>query len=162
MKKRINSYLLMLAGMSIGGIAGAAIEFRLTQKQINHWKNMSNKHLKLMILLNQWFATKQEKKSIDAYFHKNKIENIAIYGMSYVGERLLDELRDSDITVKYAVDQNADNIYAHIDVILPGENMPEVDAIVVTPIYYYYEIQEMLSSKVDCKIISLEDILNEI
>lgn len=46
--------------------------------------------------------------------------------------------------------------------ILPGENMPEVDAIVVTPIYYYYEIQEMLSSKVDCKIISLEDILNEI
>lgn len=105
---------------------------------------------------------KAGEKSIDAYFHKNKIENIAIYGMSYVGERLLDELRDSDITVKYAVDQNADNIYADIDVILPGENMPEVDAIVVTPIYYYYEIQEMLSSKVDCKIISLEDILNEI
>ena len=94
MKKRINSYLLMLAGMSIGGIAGAAIEFRLTQKQINHWKNMSNKHLKLMILLNQWFATKQEKKSIDAYFHKNKIENIAYLDKAKLSKQQKEEFNN--------------------------------------------------------------------
>ena len=42
----------------------------------------------------------------------NVYKEIAIYGMSYLGERLADELAGSDITVKYAIDRNADNIYA--------------------------------------------------
>lgn len=132
------------------------------QKEKEQWKDMSNKHLKLMLLLNQWLIIKQEGKSIVEYFNKNKIESIAIYGMSYIGERLLDELKSSDINVKYAIDQNANNIYTELDVLSPDAELPEVDAIIVTPIYYFYKIQKMLLSKVDYKIISLEDLLSEV
>ena len=40
------------------------------------------------------------------------------------------------------------------------ENLPEVDAIVVTPVYYFGEIQGSLSGKTEVPIISIEDIIN--
>lgn len=158
MKKGIE---LFLAGI-VGSVIGMAMVFKIKQKEKEKWKIMSDKHLTLMLLLNQWMRTKQEGKSIVEYFHKNEITNIAIYGMSYIGERLYDELDITDIKVKYAIDQNADNIYSDINVLLPDEDLPQVDAIVVTPVYHFYEIKEMLSGKMDCKIVSLEDVLCEL
>ena len=82
--------------------------------------------------------------------------------MKELGERLYDELRDSEVEVKYIIDKNADAIYADIDVLTPEDELEEVDAIVVTAIHYFDEIEEMLEQKVDCPILSLEDIVYEI
>ena len=64
--------------------------------------------------------------------------------------------------MRYAIDKNADMIYANVDVVTPDDELEPVDVIVVTAIYYFDEIEEDLSEKVDCPIISLEDILYEI
>ena len=64
--------------------------------------------------------------------------------------------------VKYIIDKNADCIYSDVDVITPDDDLEQVDVIVVTAIYYFDEIEEMLSQKVDYPIISLEDILYEV
>ena len=42
------------------------------------------------------------------------------------------------------------------------DNLEDVDAIVVTAITFFDEIEEQLQSKVSCPIISLEDILYEV
>ena len=42
----------------------------------------------------------------------------------------------------------------------PEEVLKDVDAIIVTPIFYFEEIKRKLSAKVRCPIISLEDIIN--
>ena len=42
------------------------------------------------------------------------------------------------------------------------DQLTEVDAVVVTPIVFFNEIEKELSEKLDCPIISLEDILYEI
>lgn len=162
MKKVVGTVLSLTSGVLIGSAAGAAAIFKKKQKEKEEWKNMSNKHLTLMLLLNRWLVTKQEGKSIVNYFHEKGITSIAIYGMSYLGERLLDELKNSDIEVKYAIDLNANNICTDVDVLLPSQELPRVDAIVVTAVSFFYDIQEMLSKKVDYEMISLEDILNEI
>lgn len=162
MKKGTISVLSVIAGVVVGATVGVSIVAKKEKEVQNKWKKMSNKHLDLMLLLNQWLITKEEKKSIVDYFHENKFKSIAIYGMSYVGERVYDELKNSDVTVKYAIDQNADRIYSEIDVISPDEDLETVDAIIVTPISFYDEIEESLSSKVNCPIISLEDILYQI
>ena len=44
----------------------------------------------------------------------------------------------------------------------PNDYLPEVDAVIVTPVFYYDEIKKNLSDKVKGKIISLHDILYEI
>jgi hypothetical protein len=49
-----------------------------------------------------------------------------------------------------------------VDVVTMDDDLEEVDAIVVTAITFFDEIEEKLSAKIDCPIISLEDILYEV
>lgn len=150
----------------IGGIIGAvAIGLKLIKffgKEVKSSQELSEKHLGLMRLLNQWLLTKQEGKKLEDYLKKNEIKTVAIYGMSYVGNRVFDELKGTDVEVKYVIDRNGEACYAEVDVFLPEEELPEVDAVLVTAIYYFDEIEKMLSEKLSCPILSLEDVLYEI
>ena len=96
------------------------------------------------------------------YFKKNEYKTVAVYGMKELGERLCDELKGTDITVSYAIDKNADQLYADIDIVTPDDELAPVDVIVVTAITFFDEIEEMMSEKVDCPVISLEDIPYEV
>ena len=82
--------------------------------------------------------------------------------MSHVGRTLVDELADSAIHIKYGIDQNTDIVCEGIDIISPEDKLKEVDAVVVTPITFFAEIEECLSRKIDCPVISLEDVLYEL
>ena len=110
----------------------------------------------------QWLRIHQEGKTLVEYFRQNQYQTVAIYGMKELGERLYDELKGTDVTVRYIIDQNADMIYADVDVVTPEDVLEPVDVIVVTAIYYFDEIEENLSGKIQCPIVSLEDILYEI
>ena len=130
--------------------------------KIEKIKNMSDKHLKLFLLMNQWVKVKQEGKNLARYFEKNDYIKLAIYGMSYVGETLLEELEKTNIQVAYAIDRNLDGVYANISIVSPEGILEEVDAIVVTAIASFDEIAEELYKKIKYPVISLEDILYEI
>lgn len=149
-------------GMLVGAGVGAAVAGKEKKKSEKQWKELADKHLALMLLMNQWLSIKQEGKNVADFLKRKEIKSIAIYGMSYVGERLYDELKDTDIVIKYAIDRNADGIYAEVDIVTPDEKLESVDAIIVTPVYYYKEISCMLMQKTNIKIISLEDILYEV
>lgn len=150
--------IVAVISTALGAAAGAVAVSKATSKT----KQMSDKHLALYLMMNKWVEVKQEGKSLVDYFTTNNYKTIAIYGMNYVGERLLNELKDSEIIVKYGIDQRADKINTEIDMITINDELPEVDAIVVTPIFFFYDIQNKLSDKIDCPIISLEDILYEV
>lgn len=158
MKKAVISVLSALTGAAVGaGVVGKTCTKSNTKIQ-----NMSDKHLALFLLMNQWVKVKQEGKNLSNYFEKNGYKKIAIYGMSYAGETLVEELRNSEVEVMYGIDKNADNLYAEFDVVSPENVEDNVDAVVVTPIFFMDEIEEMLSEKFSCPIISLEDILYEV
>lgn len=152
----------VVAGAAAGVAGGVAFAGNTIGKNADKYRVMSNKHLALFQLMNDWLITKQEGKSITEYFNKNSYKSIAVYGLSYVGERVLDELKDSGIEVKYGIDKNAKSIFSDIEVYLPEDELPEVDAIIVTPVYFFDEIYEMLSDIVSCPIISMQDILQDI
>lgn len=158
MKKGLVSILSGLAGAAIG----AAGTGRVMGKRAAENQEMSDKHLALFLMMNQWVKVKQEGKNLASYFEKKGYREIAIYGLSYAGETLVDELEGSGITIKYGIDQKANNIYEEFDVVSPEDGLEEVDAIVVTPIKFFDEIEGQLSEKVNCPIISLEDILYEV
>ena len=109
--------------------------------------------------MNQWIILKQKGISLVPYFKEHKYNRIAIYGMSYLGERLLDDLKETEIEVVYGIDRNADSLYSDVDIISPDDDFMPVDAIVVTATFYFDEICDNLQSKVSCPIISLEDVL---
>jgi len=113
-------------------------------------------------MLNQWLMLKQEGKSLEKYFIDNGYKTVAIYGMGEMGNRLYDELKNStEVTVKYAVDQNAASTYAEIDVIDKDDEYEDADVMVVTATFAFDDISEELSEKVEFPIVSLEDVVFE-
>ena len=150
-----------IAGSIIGGAVGATIgvgyEFIKEEKRLDKMEDNLKKFESFYRLLNTWVEMKQEGKNLAEYFEYNNINTIAIYGMKELGERLVKELENSRIEIKYVIDQNADQIETDFKKVKPDDELEPVDAIVVTAIYFYQDIEEKLSKKVDYEIISLED-----
>lgn len=155
MRKGIIAAFFSIAGAAVGALGAS----KVSEKKINVKAQLSDKHLSLFLLMNQWVRIKQQGKSVAEYLLSRGYQRIAIYGMSYVGETLYDELKDSRIEVVYAIDSKATGIYAEISILSPEEVLPEVDAIVVTPVFFFNEIVKKLSEKTNADILSIEDIL---
>lgn len=112
-------------------------------------------------LLNRWLYLRQNGKSLVSFFRDNLVESIAIYGMGALGERLFDEVKDSEISVDYGIDRIAD-LKGRTDMQIYGTGediFPKTEVIVVTPVQDYWAIVELLEAKTDAAIISLEDII---
>lgn len=162
MKKGTLSVLSAMTGILAGAMIGTRVIAKTVGEAGSQAKQLSDKHLALFLMMNQWVKVKLEGKSLSSYFEKNGYKKIAIYGMSYVGETLLSELKGTDIYVAYGIDKNSDGIYADVDVVSVDDALEDVDAVVVTAITFFDEIEEKLSKKLNCPIISLEDILYEV
>lgn len=139
-------------------ISGIAVGYSIGKTNSSE-EEMKNKMLKYYVTLNNWIGKKQKNINLSSYFEKMGYNSVAIYGMKEVGERLYEELKDTKTEVKYAVDQNAESIYADIDVYSPDDDLPEVDVIVVTATYYYNSILNNIKDKIACPIISLDDVI---
>lgn len=158
MKKGTLSVISALTGTALGaGVLG----YKKIKQHEEDFK-VIKKNEAILKMFSQWLLIKQEGKSIGNYLKENGYKKIAIYGMSFAGERLLDELKQTDIEVAYGIDQNADRIFSEIEVVSQDGDLEAVDAIIVTAIYYFDDIEEKLSELVDCPILSLEDIIFEI
>ncbi|MDD7025940.1 MAG: hypothetical protein PUI46_02400 [Lachnospiraceae bacterium] len=154
----------LLSGL-IGGTLGAsigAVAYRSSAKKLEKEKKQTEKLVEFYKILIQWLSLKQEKKSLVEYFKKNNYKVIAIYGMKELGERLLEELKGTEIAVKYAIDKQAEYLLSNIDIVVPNPNLEEVDVIIVTAIHYYDEIEREMSEYVDCPIVSLEDVIYDL
>lgn len=162
MKQILKTAVSVLAGMAVGGITVGGIIGKLSGEATAKAQKMSDKHLVLFRMMNQWVKVKQEGKNLSAYFEKNGYKKIAIYGMSFAGETLVDELKNTNTKVLYGIDQNADRLYAEVDIVNLDDHLGKVDAIVVTAITFFEEVEVKLNKLVDCPIISLEDVLYEV
>lgn len=154
MKIKLSTAIVGILGLTSGIAVGYSIG-----KTNSSEEEMKNKMLKYYVTLNNWIGKKQKNINLSSYFEKLGYNSVAIYGMKEVGERLYEELKDTKTEVKYAVDQNAESIYADIDVYSPDDDLPEVDVIVVTATYYYNSILNNIKDKVCCPIVSLDDVI---
>lgn len=154
-----------ILGMMLMGLASAgavALSVKTSQDAIAEKDQKINKFKNYYNMLNEWLYLKQNGTSLDTYFKKNDYNSIAIYGMGEMGNRLYDELKQSDIEVKYVIDKNATSVYSELEVLDSEEEFPEVDAIVVTATFAFDEIENSIENKVNCPIVSLEDVVYEV
>ena len=85
MKKTIISLVSAMAGAAVG----AGVMGKTKGKVLTETAKMSDKHLALFLMMNQWVKVKQEGKQLSHFFKNNGYKKIAIYGISYVGETLI-------------------------------------------------------------------------
>ena len=157
MKKRTIGFI------SIVSLLGTLVGWSATVKK-NH-ENIKKKDVRIekfknyFDVTNEWIRLKNEGKCLEEYFLKNGWNRIAVYGMGELGNRLTEELKDSAVTVVYAIDQKSDSIFSTLTIKDLEEELPPVDVIVVTPIFAYDEVEEALMDRVEYPIVSLEDVV---
>ena len=160
MKKGFFALIGATAGTILG--VGSTMIYKSKKENVDDTQKKVDKFRGYYNILNQWLLLKQEGKSIEKYFIDNKYQSIAIYGMGEMGNRLYDELKDSDIEIKYAVDQYATRVYTELKVLDKEDDLEAVDVMIVTSTFAFDEIEEELNQKVDFPIISLEDVIFDI
>ncbi len=109
--------------------------------------------------MNQWLLLKQRGVDFSIFFEQKGIYAIAVYGAHYMGQRLYDELKGSPVDVKYVIDRNPSIEDWEIPVVHPDDTLEKVDAVVITPIFDFLDIKADLAQKMDCCIISIEEML---
>lgn len=157
MKRNILSLGIVAA---IGLTAGMHFMKRFKEKKICGLKDRINVLSDHFQLLNHWLELKSEGKSVSSYFMDMNYRHIAIYGMAELANRLCEELSDTPIVIDYGIDRDVSCTIARIgEIYFPEDNLPETDVIVVTPYSSFDSIREMLEKKVNCPVISLEEVI---
>lgn len=161
MKNKILTGITSICLFGAGVAAGVVVTAKILTEISEEYRKASDKFGRLFLLMSQWVQIRQEGKCISSYFHKNGYQTVAVYGLGRVGETLIKELSGSDISVAYAIDQKADKGSDGF-IVSPESVLEQVDVVVVTPVASYGEIKLKLKEKMNCPIVSIEDILFEV
>ncbi len=156
MLKKIKEILSMLV---LGFGCGSLMTCYRKREKIVEIRRESDKHLEMFLLMNTWLSNKRKGKMIGNYLKKKGFQNIAIYGMGYIGKNLYEELIQEGIIAKYLIDQNKNISIDGRSILTPGKKIETIDVIIVTSIYNYSEIEKNLQSKYESQIVSLADII---
>lgn len=161
--------LKVILGIGVAGIAyivgfcmGCSWIFKRNLEFVKKQCKRGDKFYRMFYILNLWLTHKEDGKEIVTYFEKMNYHRIAIYGVGYLGKHLIKELKGTEITIDYVIDKKEKELTNDIDIYKPEDALPETDVIVVTALIEFEEIADQLERKVDCPIISLEDIIFEI
>ena len=152
----------VVLGTGISAICGILIcrLLKHAQQKLTDYKREADKFKDNFQLLSHWLEVKNDGGSAEEYFREQGYGRIAIYGMGELANRLCEDLEDTDIEIVYGIDQDVCNTISRMDrVYSPDDNLEEVDAIIVTPFYAMDGIKSRLAEKVQCPIISLEEIV---
>lgn len=145
-----------------------AVKKAATECEIEWTKSMKEKDQCIMSLsrhdqlLDKWLILKEQKINFSLYFNKYGYKHIAIYGMGKLGKHLQQELKDSNVKIVYGIDKNSQKKEASIDVYVPSQQLPNTDAVVITILSGYKEVCDLLREYMNCPLISLEEIIQEL
>lgn len=137
-------------------------QMRMKEKQHQELYQYFDKTYKNYGVLKEWLLLHIKEKRISDYFDRNNYHKIAVYGMAELGQFFVMELENSGLDVKYGIDRRAEMIAAEIPVLTLEDDLPPVDVVIVTAVYYFNQIADCLKDKLECPVISIEDILYSI
>ncbi len=153
MKKNIAAFIWGIGSFVIGFFLGG----KMLAGMVNDYKNKMKRNTCNMMVLSNWLEFIYGGERIEQYFYAHGYNKIMIYGGSYIGMRLSQALSGTDIKIAAIMDKTASS-GANGGIIGTDSEIPIVDCIVVTPVFYYEEIYKMLRERVDIPIISVADI----
>ncbi len=108
----------------------------------------------------RWMDLKIRGVGIADILNRLKYNKIAVYGYAELGQLLCKELINTKIQVSYLIDKKVkDTGIENLPVYAPQRELPEVDAIVVTAVYYFDEIQKELLHMGYRNVISFRNLL---
>lgn len=125
-----------------------------------HYKALVARKNSFYQLMSKWMEQKLEGKSIAEKLVQKGYEKIAIYGAGRHGMFLYHDLLSSKVQVAYFIDRNRDAIQdMDVSVFTPGDELPDVDAIVISPYLEFEAIKSELKTGCSYKMIALDELI---
>lgn len=155
----MNKKVAGLLGWIVGVGGGIAVSRKLFKGDSAGLEKKVDKFKMYYELLNTWLKIKQNGKSLETFFEDNHYKKIGIYGMGELGNRLCEELSNSNIEIVYTADKAPMTTFSEMDVIEINEMTDNVDVVVVTPIFDFDNIKHKIEEYINVPVISLEDII---
>lgn len=155
---------VFISGILLGVLGKELLDhkvIKMMQTESNDRKNR-DKFKQYYYLLNQWLLQENQGKKVSNLLKERGCQKIAIYGMGEIGKRLFEVISDSDLEVRFVMDQCLNSNFINYPILKDGQEIPEVDAVIVTIPFAYGSIKSDLEKKLDCPILSLEHILFEV
>lgn len=153
---KFRNTVIFLSGLILGSYCIGEYSGKLIKEKEKTIREL----LEDKVFLSNWLEMKLNGKSFDYYIAEKGYKEVAIYGMGILGKRLLDELMNTNIHVKYAIDKKADAISDMIDIKKPSDKLERVDAIIVSSVPFYDEICAELGKKLKIPIVNIKDFLS--
>lgn len=155
---KIGVYITEILEEIYEGIKKAVNKEKIKTQSINNYEIFKwHEYYKLMV---QWLQIKDQGINLTEYLREQGYNRVALYGIGDIGKLCYDEIIASeDINIVNVIDMVAQGDYKGCSIIRPEHLSSNIDAIIVTPIYCYYGIAEMLCKLTTAKLISLEDIV---
>lgn len=116
-------------------------------------KKLENENLSRdgFAMLKRWMENRNAGKTFVDYLHEYGYKTLGIYDAGELGRLLYEEIKASDLKVRYFVDRNAEGLKAieGIPVIYLSEisKMEEVDVLIISPIVDYEAVCQILSEE---------------
>lgn len=153
-------FVLIFTSISfLGGFVVAVVTRGQVSSMLDKGNHNQDKFRMYFSVLDKWMSIKEQKKGLDTFFLSRGYKNIVIYGLGKLGYHLIEELKNSSITVLYCLDRNADVLFVNgVEVKTMDDILPNCDVVIVTPICEYEKIKTNLEKKLACPVISLRDI----
>ncbi len=160
---RGNENMLLIVGAIIISIIsfcmGRFVKKDMDEQRIDKATQAAERYHNMFLVMNRWVQKRNENKQIAKYLLDKGFYNVSIYGMGDIGKTLFKELKNSDVQVAYVLDRNADCMYAECDIYSLQDELQQVDAVIVTTLMDFEEIKKDITKKMECKIISVEEIV---
>lgn len=139
-------------------------DINVIKNSIKLFDSVRVKMSEIVQLFDKWMYLERRGYRIIDYIQA-RYKKIAVYGMGYLGNRLVDVLETTDIKVCFIIDREAETMVYNYPVIAPEEVFEyqitnQADAIIVTATSFFEQIKERLLHVNNVEIVSLKDIIN--
>lgn len=119
----------------------------------------ADKAFQMFHIMNNWHIMTNRKMSITSFIAEKGYKKIAIYGVSYIGERLYEEFEMNNIEVAYGIDAQARDFNNELQIYCVEDKLPKVDLVIVTIVGDEEVYKNNIASKIDCDVLSINEII---
>lgn len=117
------------------------------------------KYRRMFFIYDKWMNLESHKGCISDYLYAQKIREVAVYGMGYIGKQLVDRLKDTNILIDGAIDRNAGFIDAAVSIARIEEFDKKPDLIIVTVLEHTEEIIKNIEKQINLPVVSICQLL---
>ncbi len=158
----MNKIIVGVISFLTGGILGGYKVAELYDKAIKIEEKRAEKNGINFRISCRWIKGYQNCKKIEDYLNKKEIKEVAVYGMGELGKCLIKELETENIAIKYVIDRNNYRAFGTYLCYSPLDALPEVQAIIITPVSDFDNIARQLKEKVNACLIPLDQMIDEL